>query len=70
MWGPVSTLKRQAGLRGGGRRAMAGRLSKGTGKQKGTGRPSGVQTWVGGRAEETAGATEGCAFCLIISNHL
>lgn len=49
---------------------MAGRLSKGTGKQKGTGRPSGVQTWVGGRAEETAGATEGCAFCLIISNHL
>lgn len=26
--------------------------------------------WVGGRAEETARAAEGCAFCLILSNHL
>ena len=28
---------------------MVGRPSEGTGKQMGTGRPSGVQTWVGGR---------------------
>lgn len=53
---------------------MVGRLLEGTGKQMETGRPSGAQTWVGGwvggRAEETARAAEGCAFCLILSNHL
>lgn len=49
---------------------MAVKLLEGTGKQMETGRPSGAQTWVGGRAEETARATEGCAFCLIISYHL
>lgn len=31
---------------------MAGRLLEGTGKQMETGRPSGAQTWVGGRRAE------------------
>lgn len=47
---------------------MAGRLLEGTGKQMETGRPSGAQTWVGGR--EGRGNSQGHRRLCVLFNYL
>ena len=47
---------------------MVGRPSEGTGKQMGMGRPSGVQTWVGGRAG--GGNSQGHRMLRVLFNYL